>query len=192
MWPVDLADEAFARKSLALEDSLHRDMRTLTFRFVLPRALAAKPAAALLALEKSGPPDEGRAAEVAWWRGYASGGVPSADVVAATTRYGAALDEIETRLGPARHFLCGGGDVGALSIVDIAWAINLNRLDLCGYPIAAKHPRCAALLARLRARPAVHRVLKVKMPLPLVIASLHAWQWLRGTTLLQVVNDIAL
>jgi glutathione S-transferase len=146
---------------LAEEDSLHADLRSLTFGFVLPRALAAKPQAQLEAFEALGPRNEGRAREVRWWQQYALEGVGSAEATAAVLRFDAAFGRLEERLewlatadprldssapgrragtrdpegaaprGPCSRpsgFLCGGH----VTVADVAWAINVNRLELCG------------------------------------------------------------
>ena len=60
---------------LALEDSLHMDLRTITMGFLVPSVLARKSPKALDAYEKSGAPDPKRDKEVAWWRAFARDGV---------------------------------------------------------------------------------------------------------------------
>lgn len=104
-------------------------------------------------------------------------------MVEAVSRYQAALDPLETRLA-ARPYLCGD----APSLADVAWAINLNRLELCGFPLSQRYPRLGALLTRLKARPAVARAFQLEMPVPLFRAGLRAVQWLKGTTLPQAAG----
>ena len=41
----------------------------------------------------------------------------------------------------------------SLSVLDIAWLIYAHRLSLGGYPFARLHPRVAAWMEKLRARP---------------------------------------
>ena len=62
--PAGSTEAAWTAETLATEDALHADMRTLTFGFLLPRGLAAKPAARLRDYAELGPADAGRAAEV--------------------------------------------------------------------------------------------------------------------------------
>jgi len=155
--PPGSEDAAFTAAILAEEDSLHADMRTLTFGFVLPRAIAAKPPEKLELYDTLGPADDGRAAEVsaaavfvsvlpardspmclfqvAWWRRYALDGISAGDAKAALRRYEAAVGRLEARLaggpGGSRRYLCGDH----ITVADVACAINVNRLELCGQPL---------------------------------------------------------
>jgi glutathione S-transferase len=65
-WPEPKmsVDDPFTRSTLLVEDALHVDMRTLTFGFLLPRAIAAKPMKRLQDYANLGPQDDGRDSEV--------------------------------------------------------------------------------------------------------------------------------
>lgn len=183
LYPVSAADVDFTEKTLALEDSLHEDMRTLTFGFILPRGLAAKPADKLEQYDRNGPADSGRKAEVEWWQKYALDGVSEEDVKGAFQRYSAAFDSLEARLSDERAFLCGSN----LTIADVAWAININRMSLCGFPIA-RWPKVHKLFLSLKDRPSFKDPLSLEMPMPVIRKVYQTTQWLTGTTLVEIVE----
>ena len=58
-FPQNVSERVRVRKSLALEDSLHMDLRTITMGFLVPYVLAKKLPKVLEAYEKSGAPDPG-------------------------------------------------------------------------------------------------------------------------------------
>ena len=74
-FPQNVSERARVRESLALEDSLHMDLRTITMGFLVSYVLAKKSPKVLEAYEKSGVPDPKRDKEVAWWRAFAKDGV---------------------------------------------------------------------------------------------------------------------
>lgn len=158
-------------------------MRTLTFGFILPRGLAAKPADKLEQYDRNGPADSGRKAEVEWWQKYALDGVAEEDVKGAFQRYSAAFDGLEARLSDERAFLCGDG----LTIADVAWAININRMSLCGFPVA-RWPKVHQLFLSLKERPSFKEPLELEMPMPVIRKVYQTIQWLTGTTLVEVAE----
>ena len=64
-FPQNVSKRVRVRESLALEDSLHMDLRTITMGFLVPYVLAKKLPKVLEAYEKSGAPDPKRDKEVA-------------------------------------------------------------------------------------------------------------------------------
>ena len=171
------------KNTLVLEDSLHDAMRDLTFGFILPRGLAAKPTDKLEEYAANGPSDDGRAAEVAWWRKYALDGVSPDQARQAFQRYTDAFQGLEDRLSDGRQFLCGDH----MTIADIAWVVNINRMDLCGYPMR-RFPLLNTLFTQLRARASFQAAFELEMPMPVFRRAYQSYQWLTGSTLVDIAE----
>ena len=182
-FPVDEAERAFVQESLALEDSLHMDLRTLTMGFIMPRRLAQKSEKTLRRWEREGAENPKRALEVKWWRDFARDGVPPERARAAVASHRAAFDILEDRLATSEWLI---GD--RLSVLDIAWFITTTRLRTAGYPLG-DHPRLLAWHERLASRASSREETLDPLPIrALLIPAYRAIRRLRGTTLEQVVR----
>ena len=134
-----------AQSLLDLEDDLHNDLRLLTIRF---GPLPIKSEADIKAQEENGEYDEKRAEEVRWWREKQSNGISEDETRSAVQRYRDTFTRLDERLanGP---WLMGE----RISIVDLSWYVNVQRLVRLGYPLA-RHAHLADWFERLSARPA--------------------------------------
>lgn len=138
--PPDRAGEVATM--LQVEDDLHLDLRTLSFRFVLGRTKSNKTPEQLdrysaYPATVGGVPDrDKRQKERVFYDRLAEEGLSDAAVRAAAAKFRAAFDDLERRLSDAPYYL---GD--ALSVMDIAWYVYATRLHLGGYPFARLHPR---------------------------------------------------
>ncbi len=141
-------------KLLRHEDDLHMDLRTLSFRFVFNPPGPPKSAEALQSYAANGSgtvqgaADPDKAAQIAFWERAAREGFSDERSRASAQKFRVAFAEIDQRLAASPYLL---GD--ALSVLDIAWFIYAHRLSLGGYPIARLHPRVAAWMGKLAARP---------------------------------------
>ena len=183
-FPKNVSERARVRESLALEDSLHMDLRTITMGFLVPSVLARKSSKALDAYEKSGAPDPKRDKEVAWWRAFARDGVRPDQARASVHAFAAAFDTLEQWL-QANTWLIGQ----RISVLEIAWFISLHRLVCAGYPIK-RHPRLKTHYESLLKRPSFAQ--EITTPgLPGVVLSLYSsFQRLRGHTLAKIVAEV--
>ncbi len=182
-FPQDASERAIVQESLALEDSLHMDLRTITMGFLIPRALATKSPKTLEAYEKSGAPDTKRDKEVAWWRAFAKDGVPPDHARASAHAFATAFATLEQWL-ETNAWLIGE----RVSVLEIAWFISIHRLVLAGYPID-RHPRLKTHYASLLKRPSFAR--EIKAPgLPGALLHLYnGFQRLKGNTLARVMAE---
>ncbi len=146
--PRDDEERRVARELLDLEDSLHMDLRTITMGFLVPGAAAKKSPETLERFEKGGAPDAKRDAEVAWWRAFAEEGITRERARASAEAFRKAFDRLEERL-EAQPWLIGK----RISVLEIAWFIQVHRLSLAGYPME-RHPRLKAHYEMLLGRPA--------------------------------------
>ncbi len=182
-FPQDTAERATVRESLALEDSLHMDLRTITMGFLVPYVLTKKSPKVLEAYEKSGAPDVKRDKEVAWWRAFAKDGIRPDQARASVHAFAAAFETLERWL-QANTWLIGQ----RISVLEIAWFISLHRLVCAGYPIK-RHPRLKTHYESLLERPSFAR--EITAPgLPGIILRLYSgFQRLRGHTLTKMVAE---
>lgn len=121
---------------LRIEDDLHLDLRTLTFRFVIPTPPGEmKSKKALRQLRDHdgvivGQPDPRKAKELAFWEAANANGITDDQVKCATMRFQKEFAILDRVLGHSRYMI---GDT--LTIIDIAWYVYGARLRLAGYPL---------------------------------------------------------
>ncbi len=182
-FPQNASERARVRESLALEDSLHMDLRAITMGFLVPYALTKKSPKVLEAYEQSGAQDTKRDKEVAWWRAFAKDGVRPDQARASVHAFATAFDTLEQWLR-ANTWLIGQ----RISVLEVAWFISLHRLVCAGYPIK-RHPRLKAHYESLLKRPSFAQ--EITAPgLPGVILSLYSgFQRLRGHTLARMTAE---
>ncbi len=182
-FPQNASGRARVRESLALEDSLHMDLRTITMGFLVPYALAKKSPKVLEAYEQSGAPDTKRDKEVAWWRAFAKDGVPPDQARASLRAFAAAFDTLEQWLR-ANTWLIGQ----RISVLEIAWFISLHRLVCAGYPIK-RHPRLKTHYESLLKRPSFAQEITTPGLPGLILSFYSGFQRLRGHTLARTMAE---
>lgn len=181
-FPENQAERDVVKASLDLEDGLHMDIRNLTMGFMLPSRFAKKSPETLERYEKEGASDPKRALEVIWWRDFARQGIPDEVVRASIAKYRAAFETLERRLQSSEWLI---GD--RLSVLEIAWFISTNRLELVGYPLEW-HPKLLAWHRRLKGRPAFSRETDIGFAVTKMVVPLYrAFRAFRGTTMRQIV-----
>jgi len=150
--------EAEMAEKLRLEDDLHLDLRTVSFRFNRPPGSTFKSRELLDKYRTGGSgtvqgkQDPHRERELAFFEMASEAGIP--------------IEAAQRSLGIFRHefaaldatlaqspFLMGE----TLSVLDIAWWVYVNRLVSLGYPLAARHPALSAWYDGLCARPEFSR-----------------------------------
>lgn len=144
-----LANEA--QGLLDLEDSLHTELRLLTIQF---GPLPLKSKKTIDEQEKNGDFDAKRAHEVKWWRDLAKNGISEQDTRDACQAFANAFDQLDQRLAK-QAWLMGE----RISIVDISWFVNMQRLVSLGYPLN-RHPRLHDYYQRILLRPAFRAELR--------------------------------
>ncbi|MDX1735173.1 MAG: glutathione S-transferase family protein [Halioglobus sp.] len=173
---------------LQTEDQLHVDLRNLTMRFTAPSKLMQRSKEQLQQYQSAGTgmvggePDPHKAEELEYWRTFAANqGITDAQVVESTARFKQELDKLEIRLASASYLL---GD--AVSLADIAWFINVNRILLAGYPLQRLHPRLWDWRQRLLTIPAFAREAKAPLPQAVIAQALSLRDRLRRKTLVDI------
>ena len=149
------------------EDELHLDLRTVSFRFLVRPTKPPKSEAELDAYRQDGrgtiggQADVSKEREIAFWRQFLDGGISDEVACRSVARFRAAFDTLDEQLRD-REFLLGD----TISVLDLAWAVYLHRLMLCGYPAWRLHSRLGDWYDRLSRRPAISRELAVAGELP--------------------------
>lgn len=184
--PEGRHDETLRR--LEEEDDLHLDVRTLTMRFVIPKALAQKKSRSLDTYERDpgtvgGSPDTHKQVELEFWQSFARQGITDAQAQASAGRFRRVYERIE---GPLREqsYLMGP----ELSVVDIAWFIYTHRLSEAGYPFASLHPHVHSWYRSLLRREPFAKEVRAPLPLRVITSGLHALQAAQGRSLARVAG----
>jgi glutathione S-transferase len=181
-FPQNESERAWVKDNLALEDSLHMDLRNLTMGFIMPKRLAQKSEATLERWEREGRSDPKRALEVKWWRDYARDGIPAETAQASRDAHRKAFELLEERLADSTWLI---GE--RLSVLDIAWFITTLRLSNAGYPLS-EHPKLAAWHERLAQRPAFAEETSDPLLLRAALPVYRLARRLAGTTLTDVTQ----
>ncbi len=160
---------------LRLEDDLHLDLRTLSFRFVMNRTGSNK-TPEMMARYRDGertvvgaPDHERRAHEIEFYQRLAAEGITDDAVRASAAKLRAAFEALEQRLASAPYYL--GPD---LSVMDIAWFVYATRLNYAGYPFARLHPRVHAWRAGLAEDPRFSDEVELPSTIREAMATNHA------------------
>lgn len=160
LFPAGRRDEV--NDLLRHEDDLHMALRTITFRFLVPSDKPPKSMeqinryAALGSGTVGGMADDGLDRELAYWRNVHDNGISDSATCLAIDQFRKALSELDMNLNSTAYLL---GDT--LSVLDIAWAVYVNRLLLAGYPLERLHPNLADWFGLLSRNPAFAREFKL-------------------------------
>ena len=181
--------EAEVEAALAVEDAMHLDLRTLSFRFVFGRNGPTKSTEQMDAYRTLGAKTVGGVAdtakykEVAYWDQMAAEGITDDACRTAFANFRAAYARLDGVFAEQPYVLGEN-----LSLLDVAWYVYTFRLNLGGYPFARLHPNVTQWFARLDARPEFNREVALPADLAKVHAAAKARQVKTGTTMAEVVG----
>jgi len=170
-----------AQELLKLEDGLHSDLRLLTVQF---GPLPLKSEKNISNYEANGIVDEYRKREVSWWRNKSQHGITNDDITSACQNFSDVFSTLNERL-EVRDWLMGE----RISIVDIAWFSNIQRLVMLGYPLK-RHERLNRYYKQLTMRAAFkaeqkHPVARLGS---VVFAVFRSISQLKGTRISKFLN----
>jgi glutathione S-transferase len=189
--PLMPTDSAIKLKQLLQkEDELHEDLRNLTMRFTAPSKLMQRSEEQLQQYQSSGSgtvggePDPHKAEELEYWRNFAANkGITDAQVIESTSNFKQVLDKLDHDLEHTPYLL---GD--AISLADIAWFININRILLAGYPLQRLHPRLWDWRQRLLEIPAFAKEANAPVLQAIIAKVLSLRNKLGGKTLADIAG----
>ena len=174
---------------LRLEDDLHLDLRTITFRYTQFRGPAPKTEKALENYRTGGSGtvlgeiDSNKAVEIDFWERMARDGITDEAIQNSAAKFHREFEKFDRRLRTS-PFLLGDG----ITLIDVAWFIYVNRLAICGYPIERLHPDLFRWFERLRARPELTREIEMPPEVLKAIDENHRRQQEAGETLIDVAG----
>ena len=133
LFPIDLIDEI--NKDLAFEDSLHHDLRRLTFRYIIPHALGKKNPSTIDAKEQfegtiQGKADENKSKEILFWKNHYQNGITDDEIIESANKFKNIYEDFNNILKNQKYLK---GD--KFTVVDLAWYVSTKRLAMAGIPI---------------------------------------------------------
>ena len=133
LFPIDLIDEI--NKDLAFEDSLHHDLRRLTFRYIIPHALGKKNPSTIDAKEQfegtiQGKADENKSKEILFWKSHYQNGITDDEIIESANKFKNIYEDFDKTLKNQKYLK---GD--KFTVVDLAWYVSTKRLAMAGIPI---------------------------------------------------------
>ena len=133
LFPIDLIDEI--NKDLAFEDSLHHDLRRLTFRYIIPHALGKKNPSTIDAKEQfegtiQGKADENKSKEILFWKNHYQKGITDDEIIESANKFKNIYEDFDKTLNNQKYLK---GD--EFTVVDLAWYVSTKRLAMAGIPI---------------------------------------------------------
>ena len=133
LYPDDKFDEIVS--DLAFEDSLHHDLRRLTFRYIIPHSLGKKDLKKLSFKESyigtiNGKEDEHKERELLFWKNHYDNGITDKEVIESASKFKEIYIKFDSQL-QTNKYLKGN----KFTIVDLAWYVSTKRLFSAGIPI---------------------------------------------------------
>ena len=175
-------------ESLEYEDSLHIDLRTLTFRFIVPHKLGKKDLKLLDEKENfkgtiQGDLDRNKQKEIDFWKQHYKNGITDDQVIKSANNFIVALDKLEKKLCENKYILNDN-----LSILDVAWFISINRIIIAGFPVKYNYPNIKAWFQMLSSDKRFYTEVKVNMPLFIMKNTLGLYNFFKKRRLIDIVE----
>jgi glutathione S-transferase len=175
-------------ESLEYEDSLHIDLRTLTFRFIVPHKLGKKDLKLLDEKENfkgtiQGDLDRNKQKEIDFWKQHYKNGITDDQVIKSPNNFIVALDKLEKKLSENKYILNDN-----LSILDVAWFISINRIIITGFPVKYNYPNIKAWFQMLSSDKRFSREVKGNMPLFIIKNTLGLYNFFKKRRLIDIVK----
>ena len=133
LYPDDKFDEIVS--DLAFEDSLHHDLRRLTFRYIIPHSLGKKDLKKLSFKESyigtiNGKEDEHKERELLFWKNHYDNGITDKEVIESASKFKEIYTKFDSQLQTNKYH-----KGNKFTIVDLAWYVSTKRLFSAGIPI---------------------------------------------------------
>ena len=175
-------------ESLEYEDSLHIDLRTLTFRFIVPHKLGKKDLKLLDEKENfkgtiQGDLDRNKQKEIDFWKQHYKNGITDDQVIKSANNFIVALDKLEKKLCENKYILNDN-----LSILDVAWFISINRIIIAGFPVKYNYPNIKAWFQMLSDDKRFSTEVKGNMPLLIMKNTLGLYNFFKKRRLIDIVK----
>ena len=169
LFPIDLIDEI--NKDLAFEDSLHHDLRRLTFRYIIPHALGKKNPSTIDAKEQfegtiQGKADENKSKEILFWKSHYQNGITDDEIIESANKFKNIYEDFDKTLKNQKYLK---GD--KFTVVDLAWYVSTKRLAMAGIPIE-KYKNVQKWFSNLDNDANFKKEIKIDIPIKIIAAAI--------------------
>ena len=185
LFPIDLIDEI--NKDLAFEDSLHHDLRRLTFRYIIPHALGKKNPSTIDAKEQfegtiQGKADENKSKEILFWKNHYKNGITDDEIVESANKFKNIYEDFDKTLKNQKYLK---GD--KFTVVDLAWYVSTKRLAMAGIPIE-KYKNVQKWFSNLDNDENFKKEIKIDIPIKVIAAAIKIMNKIKRTYVTDLVK----
>jgi len=185
LFPIDLIDEI--NKDLAFEDSLHHDLRRLTFRYIIPHALGKKNPSTIDAKEQfegtiQGKADENKSKEILFWKNHYKNGITDDEIVESANKFKNIYEDFDKTLKNQKYLK---GD--EFTVVDLAWYVSTKRLAMAGIPIG-KYKNVQKWFSNLDNDANFKKEIKIDIPIKVIAAAIKIMNKIKRTYVTDLVK----
>ena len=185
LFPIDLIDEI--NKDLAFEDSLHHDLRRLTFRYIIPHALGKKNPSTIDAKEQfvgtiQGKADENKSKEILFWKNHYQNGITDDEIIESANKFKNIYEDFDKTLKNQKYLK---GD--EFTVVDLAWYVSTKRLAMAGIPIK-KYKNVQKWFSNLDNDANFKKEIKIDIPIKIIAAAIKIINKIKRTYVTDLVK----
>ncbi len=175
-------------ENLAYEDSLHHDLRILTFRFIVPHFLGKKNLKKLNNKKNNkgtikGEIDIKKDKEVDFWMNHHKFGITDEQVNESFKKFSEAVTKIELKLTKNSYILNN-----EITVLDIAWFININRIVKAGFDLKNKYPNTNEWYKKLKGNKNFSKEVKEDLPIKIIVNMFRLYNFFTGNLLRNIVR----
>ena len=185
LFPIDLIDEI--NKDLAFEDSLHHDLRRLTFRYIIPHALGKKNPSTIDAKEQfegtiQGKADENKSKEILFWKNHYQNGITDDEIIESANKFKNIYEDFDKTLKNQKYLK---GD--EFTVVDLAWYVSTKRLAMAGIPIG-KYKNVQKWFSNLDNDANFKKEIKIDIPIKIIAVAIKIINKIKRTYVTDLVK----
>ena len=185
LFPIDLIDEI--NKDLAFEDSLHHDLRRLTFRYIIPHALGKKNPSTIDAKEQfegtiQGKADENKSKEILFWKSHYQNGITDDEIIESANKFKNIYEDFDKTLKNQKYLK---GD--EFTVVDLAWYVSTKRLAMAGIPIG-KYKNVQKWFSNLDNDENFKKEIKIDIPIKIIAVAIKIINKIKRTYVTDLVK----
>lgn len=185
LFPIDLIDEI--NKDLAFEDSLHHDLRRLTFRYIIPHALGKKNPSTIDTKEQfkgtiQGKPDENKSKEILFWKNHYQNGITDDEIIESANKFKNIYEDFDKTLNNQKYLK--GNE---FTVVDLAWYVSTKRLTMAGIPIE-KYKNVQKWFSNLDNDENFKKEIKIDIPIKIIAVALKIINKIKRTYVTDLVK----
>ena len=185
LFPIDLIDEI--NKDLAFEDSLHHDLRRLTFRYIIPHALGKKNPSTIDAKEQfegtiQGKADENKSKEILFWKNHYQNGITDDEIIESANKFKNIYEDFDNTLINQKYLK---GD--KFTVVDLAWYVSTKRLAMAGIPIE-KYKNVQKWFSNLDNDENFKKEINIDMPIKIIAVAIKIINKIKRTYVTDLVK----